>query len=645
MAKKADGGGLENLKGSKLFKSIGVKDIVQNGAQVSLMIDPAKLSPNVRKSISAGIVRDGGLDKAAASTLYQSPFEASTYEYMPLNISIHDKMRLAMMHFKTDPLVGKIIELMTTFSNDGFKNEHSNPKIKKFFDEWGEYVSLNKVRNWIFLELYRSGNVTTWRSLAPFGRSDLKIDSVEDPPYEANAAKKHLWTKKTIPCGYTVLNPLTVYVNRLDGYSDYLSFHPPITDNKLVDGFSLDDTTNLILKNLPREFEEVVKKNKGAAIPLPEKNIRRILRMRQPYEPYGSIMMERAFAAIHEKNKLRQMDLQMANSVINQIIKVTIGSDDFPATKPQLEKLANSFRNIGKSQTIFWNHTLNIEVIRPDTSVLNSTKYERVNEDIRNAFGIAEILTGGGAGSKANFATAYLSLKAFIANLMDGRKEVLDWIRNEYEDIAEAMGFDSYPEPSFNPLSLTDEIAEKQLIMQLIDRQVISYETAVDRLGYDYSTELKRKTMEQPLVEAGLMGIVGGPYNQTAQQTDENGAPISDPKQDKAELDLKKKILEDDSSVVTLEKTAFKTNMQNAAPNPTKTSKRTVNGPGIGDAGRPSTPKGNYPQTRKIAKIKGQGSTDQLDIFEEQQDKDMATVLAVVSKFEKEARQSRVSAA
>ncbi len=399
------------------MKSIGVTEVKQEGSSVSLYIDPNKAPASVRKSIASG------LSAAAGSTLWNQPQFPAFFENSadPNNLRPHEKIRMAMKYFNTDPLVGKIIELMKTFSNDGFKNEHADPKIKKFYDDWAQMVDLELVLGWMFLEYYRSGNVATYRELIPVTKN-VKIGKFSAGPYSVDGEAKKQFTKKMIPGAYTVLNPLLVFVEELNGYKDNLYMSGDEIDVELT---SSPDVAKLTINGVPIKMVDMRKFKEG--IPLDEKNVSRVLRMRQPYEPYGSVMMERAFNALYEKNKLRQMDMSMMNSVINQIIKVTIGNDQFPATQKAIKNVAEAFQNVGKSQVIFWNHTLTVEVIRPDVTVLNKQKYERVNEDIRNAFGISEILTGGGS-SGANFATSYLSVKTFLANLMEARKDVLRWV-------------------------------------------------------------------------------------------------------------------------------------------------------------------------------------------------------------------------
>lgn len=601
----------KEIKIDAAMKAMGVQEIKQEGSQVSLYLDPSKATVNARKTIANGLTRQA----ASAATLYNQPQSSAFFDTLnPNAFRPHDKMRLAMSYFNTDPLVGKIIELMKVFANDGFKNEHANPKIKEFYDNWCNTVDFDMVLGWIFLEYFRSGNTTTARELIPVTKG-VNLARMSSQPYSVDGAAKNTFTKRMIPGAYTVLNPLTVYVKDLNGYKDSLFMSQQGLEVEPTSSF---DTATLSIQNAPNTMIDMRRFKDG--IPLDEKNVRRVLRMRQPYEAYGSVLMERAFGALHEKNKLRQMDMTMVNSVINQIVKVTIGNDQFPATPKALKNLAEAFQNVGKSQIIFWNHTLQIEVIKPDISVLGASKYERVNEDIRNAFGISEILTGGGS-SGANFATSYLSLKTFLSNLMEARKDVLRWVRQEYADIAEAMGFDSYPEPSFNPLSLTDEIAEKQIIMQLVDRGIISYQTAQSRLGYDPRIELQRRKEEKPDVDAGVLG-----FNQSAQM--EADQAITDTETNKKAIKNKDGKQVDKKDQVENQRERKNNQSKNPA-----TSLPDKNRPNKGLDGRPPTKMAKKIPDRKTAKIKGQGELLELPTLELNTEESVSEAVAMVQEY------------
>ncbi len=103
---------------SKDLKDMGVTSAVRKGSQIELIIDPKNLSKDKRIKLGSG------LSRSAATSLSNDPYAATFYEgpgSVAAMFSAHDKMRLAMRYFNQDPMVGKIIEMMKVFSNDGFK--------------------------------------------------------------------------------------------------------------------------------------------------------------------------------------------------------------------------------------------------------------------------------------------------------------------------------------------------------------------------------------------------------------------------------------------------------------------------------------------------------------------------------------------
>jgi hypothetical protein len=54
------------------------------------------------------------------------------------------------------------------------------------------------------------------------------------------------------------------------------------------------------------------------------------------------------------------------------------------------------------------------------------------------------------------------------------------------------------------------------VVQGMIDRRIISYETGIEKLGMDFSTELANMKQEAAMVQAGILGIIGSPYNPKA---------------------------------------------------------------------------------------------------------------------------------
>lgn len=483
-------------KGKEFESSKGLTEVKQNkNGSLSIYIDPQKYSQLglKPKNLPNGIT----LDTSEARMFSVPPFDATFFDarlekFDNNSNSVYDDIKDAIRYFYTDPLVGKTIELMVTLSNDGFRNDCPDQEVKEWFDDWGRQIHLDQIMSWIFMEYYRSANVVIARQLIDYMPAD----------------KRKTTKRGQIPGNYTVLNPLSVDVSGSSYFGSEKLWLKVDDHGKMEEILKNPD-----IKALEELFNMRGSKGQKDRLLLNPENVKRILRMAQPYELMARPMIKRALKDLFLKQKLKQMDLSTINGVINQIIKVTIGDENHIATANKLRKLAQIFRNPSKTMTLVWDHTLNIEVVRPgDPKWLTKDKFDSVNDNIRSAFGISDALTGTG-GSTSSGSNQYLSIKGFVGNLIEARKAVSRWLYDEYRFIGQELGFKTIPIPSFNPLSLADEIREKQIIAALVDKGVISYRTAQEYLGYDPDTELARKKEEKPLIDAGYYkqpGVTGG---------------------------------------------------------------------------------------------------------------------------------------
>ena len=107
-------------------------------------------------------------------------------------------------------------------------------------------------------------------------------------------------------------------------------------------------------------------------------------------------------------------------------------------------------------------------------------------------------------------------MKGFSEEVNYARRCVKRWIDHEYEEVALAMGFNRYPQVRFDENALKDEIMMMSVIQGMIDRRIISYETGIEKLGFDFANEVANFLQERPMVMDGVLGIIGSPYNPKA---------------------------------------------------------------------------------------------------------------------------------
>ena len=111
---------------------------------------------------------------------------------------------------------------------------------------------------------------------------------------------------------------------------------------------------------------------------------------------------------------------------------------------------------------------------------LGSEKYSSVLNSIYAGLGVPPTLTGM-ASNGGGFTNNFISLKTLVERLQYGRDQLVRFWDKELEIVRKSMGFRYKAHVQFDQMSLSDEASEKNLLIQLADRDIISHETLLER--------------------------------------------------------------------------------------------------------------------------------------------------------------------
>ena len=511
------------------FPDVGIQKVETNvnTGQSAFYLQPTKKALAFLKN-GGGIIPKGFREKAA--TITRDPLDRGYLDLAakdPYEDSAQNLFKRADRYYYTEPIVGTAINLLASLCFKGFENDIDDEKIKQFYDAWCFDVRMDEILEWIFLEFFKTGHVTTYKVLAkyeprvsylsPVPGQKLKINKkATGKAGEEDAAKKNIWSKGHLPVAYTVLNPQLVIVTGnllFDKVSISMRVPPELTQLLQKKPADMTDDEKELIKALPSDLKAAAEK--GGEYKLDSRLVGSITYRKQPYERYARPRTTRVFDSIEYKKSLKQADLSTLDGISNYILKITIGSDEYPVTtQEELEAVAALFNTPSKSFDVVWNHTLQVEkIVSPEIeAVLGKDKYEQVNEDITGGLAVTRALIDGI--SDLNSAEAGLVTKGLMEEINYARNQITRWIYREYQQIAEAMKFDRFPKVRWDESVLQDLILYMNTISQLVDRRMLSYRTAHEALGFDYPNELKNMKEELPLVEDGTFGIIGSPWQQ-----------------------------------------------------------------------------------------------------------------------------------
>lgn len=431
-------------------------------------------------------------------------------------------------------MVRNIIDLMTDFAAEGLELQHTTKTQERFFREWANKVNLaGRAHDYMKL-LMRDANVIVRRKngflTKPAAKEMTKagIQSIEnidetkvaDPPEKISTTKKKT-KRREIPWTYTFLSPAVIEkiggeVGRFFG-SDALGMRIPSELSNAIKRPTTDAEKAFVTK-LPPEVVKAAKKS-GTLVALDMDKIHVDYYKKDDWEDWGTPFLYGVLEDIMFKEKMRLADMAALDGVINVIRLWKLGKSDqqILPTSAAVDKLIDILQHNtgGGVMDLVWDDMITLDVEYPPTDkILGPEKYVGVNGDIVRGLGIPDSLVGGSDLGTRNASSAFVQLKTLVERLEYVRGRAIRWIQGELRLVADAMGFKQIPAISFGIMSLRDEAAEKQLMIQLLDRGVISTEKASEVFGTNYMIELERLKGEQ-LLREDTPGVLerSNPYN------------------------------------------------------------------------------------------------------------------------------------
>jgi hypothetical protein len=400
-------------------------------------------------------------------------------------------------------LVKNVIDLMGDFASQGIRPVHKNKRIEKFYKTWFKKVK-GKERSERFLNnIYKTGNVVITRQTGKLSLKateklyktaaspDFQIQDTEDVKQQE---------KREIPWQYTFIDPVYVEVSAgaLSSFVQNKSYElilPP-TLRKVV-----NNPKNIAEKNivagLPQAILEAAKTKKPYPLD-PDKTI--VFHYKKDdWQAWAYPMIYAIMDDITIIEKLKLADMAALDGAISNIRIFKLGSLEhkIAPTKAATAKLAQILGNNvgGGTMDLVWGP--DIELIESKTNVhqfLGESKYIPHLNSVYAGLGIPPTLTGtfGAAGTTNNF----ISLKTLTQRLQYGRDMLVEFWEKEMALIQKAMGFKYSAKIEFDRMDLSNEDAEKALLIQLVDRNLISDELLQTRFGFDPDMEKTRLNRE-----------------------------------------------------------------------------------------------------------------------------------------------------
>lgn len=476
-----------------------------------VVVDPTK--PASCKNMALGKI-----GRATASDIYQNvqpgisirdEFGYQDYEEWRPGEKIPSKpkeiIKFCNKAYYKVALVQNVVNLMADFTVKGISLVHENKNAEKLYQQWfassnGPIVS-ERIANY----LYRVANTVIQRKYAT-----LEPDAIQRLK-KGKLVKDDVQLKRSgkIPFGYSFLNLDTIEV--MNGEEEALY------TGKIKLGVKLDKKLQRALKNdnaLPSDL------NRGVQ-PLDMNKIIMLHYKKDDWMFWAPPMIYSILESIIMVDKLRLADLSALDGAISHIRVWKLGNMEAKLwpREGSINYLSNILmNNIGSgSMDLVWGP--DIELIETNTEVykfLGFEKYVPHMNAIYEGLGIPPSLTG--SQSASGFTNNMVSLKTMIERLHYVRSIIVGFWKNEIELFRTEMGLRSPAHVVFDTLNLSDESTERKLLIDLLDRGVVSYEAVQREFGRVPEIEAMRMKREAAMREAGVLEPKAGPFTNDANQ-------------------------------------------------------------------------------------------------------------------------------
>lgn len=447
-------------------------------------------------------------------------------------------------------LVKNVIDLMGDFACQGIRLVHPNKRIERFYRNWFDKINGEERSERFLNNLYRVGNVVVNRQTA---KISIKVEnnlykSVGSPDLIITQDEPKV-EKREIPWKYTFIDP--VYVDVVGGpLSSFVgnktySIVIPGSLRKIINS-PKNDAERQIVDQLPAAIIDAAKTKKPYLLD-PDKTL--VFHYKKDdWKTWAYPMIYSIMDDINVIEKLKLADLAALDGAISNVRIFKLGSLEhkIAPTAAAANKLSSILQNNVGGGTIDLVWGPDIEMLESKTSVhqfLGEGKYTPHLNSVYAGLGIPPTLTGtyGAAGTTNNF----ISLKTLTQRLQYGRKVLVSFWKKEIAMVQKAMGFRFPAKIEFDRMDLSNEEAEKALLIQLADRNIISDELIQRVFGFDPEIEKNRLNRESRDRKSNRMVKKAGPFFdanfETAAKKMAMQLGLATPSQIGIELDKKKK--------------------------------------------------------------------------------------------------------
>ena len=445
------------------------------------------------------------------------PFTRKAWERFRPNERIPSKddeiMTACREAYESVGVIRSVVDLMTEIAVEGLELVSDNENIQGFFKQWSEKVNLKeraeRFANYFVVE----GNVTVGK----------KFDSIDMP--EVRRMKRDSATaaeKFKIPTEYVFYDPQTIMLvgGEMAIFSGLKKWAIKVNSQNLSQFRALVKKDGpSVLNGLPKEIKEAILGSKSSSdliIPLDEDSI-----YVAHYKKKDSAIWAKSFiySVLHDviyNEKLRMAKISALDSWYNSVRLWRLGDhkEEILPDLGSIVRLSNVLENhSGGTLDIIWDSMLQYDQYFPPIEKLEN--FTENYESMLLGLGVHKSLIGGTASSGGSN-DSFMGLRNLMKRIDGIRRAISDWINNEISFVCDELSFTVRPKIKFSVDNLFDQPSYFKLLTELNDRNVISNQTIVEKIGEMWDIEKSRIENEENGRKSGSVPEKSSPFIQTA---------------------------------------------------------------------------------------------------------------------------------
>ena len=479
-------------------------------------------------------------------------------------------------------IIKNVIDLMGDFGSQGISLVHTDKNAQKFYRRWWEEVCGSERSERFLNTLFRCGNVVIKRRYAKLNKATQKKMTRGDD--DVIITKENI-SRRRIPFVYDFLNPINIDVvgGKTALFTGNKKYRMKLSSHIKKSYEAKEIPINELSDEIKKAF-----KNGDDHIDLNSEDLMVYHYKKDDWQLWSHPMINSILDDITMLEKMKLADMSALDGAISSIRLWRLGDFEHKVlpTKAAIDKLRNILAsNVGGgTMDMVWGPELDFK--ESNTQIykfLGTEKYQPVLNSIYAGLGIPPTLTGL-AGNGGGYTNNFISLKTLTERLEYGRNLLEKFWNTEIRKVQKAMGFAKPAKIRFDHMILSDEAAEKSLLVQLADRDVISTETIRERFGEINDIEESRIKSEGRNRKSNRVPPKAGPYHNSHISDDYNKIALN---KDQITIDQVT-----DLQPRPVEPVETAPNLQESKPN---TSERP-------DGGRPKNSFDTQPRKQKVVK-------------------------------------------